>query len=275
MEDLRALWVNLTVGVQESELPLAFRKRCKVTYCSGAAHLQEIFKRSAKTFDLICFDYDYPNRNGLQLIRNTKLTRPSLPIVMLTVQHSEALAVWAFRTKVFDYLVKPVASSDAERCLTTLSDICDHKEAQPIREVFSTLDKIPQEVLCTPIPDDCSLASALDYIERNFRSPIKGKDVAASSGLDQFRFSRLFRETFGLTFRDYLINYRLREACRLLENPQSAVGDVGFAVGFQDPGYFSRIFKQRLGITPSSLIGSKPSAAINQVFDVLPKIAAQ
>lgn len=273
MENFQVLWVNLTVSVQESELPPSFRESCKVTYCTGADHLQEIFTHSAKAFDFVCFDYDYPDRNGLQLIRSTKLTRPSLPILMLTVQHSEALAVWAFRTKVWDYLVKPVANNDAERCLATLSRVCAHKKAQPIRKVISSMDKIPQEILSVPIPDDCSLAPALEYIEKNFRSPIKGKDVAASCGLDQFRFSRLFKETFGLTFRDYLINYRLREACRLFENPRSAVGDVGFAVGFQDPGYFARIFKQRLGITPSALIGHQPSAEIEQVFDVLPNIA--
>jgi YesN/AraC family two-component response regulator len=273
MEILRALWVNLTVGVQESELPSSFSKNCKVTYCNGAEHLQEIFRHSVQTFDFVCFDYDYPDRNGLQLIRSTKLTRPSLPIVMLTVQHSEALAVWAFRTKVWDYIVKPVAHEDAERCVTTLSHVCAHKEAQPIRKVISSMDKIPQEILFVPIPDDCSLAPALEYIERNFRSPIKGEDVAASCGLNQFRFSRLFKETFGLTFQNYLINYRLREACRLLQNPRSAVGDVGFAVGFQDPGYFSRIFKQRLGLAPSALIGQKPSTAIERVFEALPNVA--
>jgi YesN/AraC family two-component response regulator len=273
METLQGLWVDLTVGVQESELAPSFRQSCKLTYCSGAEHLKEIFSRSNKAFDFVCFDYDYPDRNGLQLIRSTKVSRPSLPIVMFTVQHSEALSIWAFRTKVWDYLVKPVANQEAERCLATLLQVCAHKEAQPIRKVISTMDKIPQEILFAPIPDDCSLAPALEYIERNFRAPIRAEDVAASCGLNQFRFSRLFKETFGLTFQNYLINYRLREACRLLENPRSAVGDVGFAVGFQDPAYFSRIFKQRLGLAPSALVGQKPSIAIEQVFEALPKIA--
>ncbi len=58
-----------------------------------------------------------------------------------------------------------------------------------------------------------------------------------------------------MTFRDYVVAYRLREACRLLENPTTSVSDVAYAVGFNDASYFSRMFKQRVGLAPSLVLG--------------------
>lgn len=59
---------------------------------------------------LICFDYDYPNGKRLKVLQEIKHRFPSIPILMLTVQHSEELAVWAFRTGVRDFIVKPIKS---------------------------------------------------------------------------------------------------------------------------------------------------------------------
>jgi len=251
----------MTVATKEGEAPPAFRRCCEITYCADVEALDDLLARKSREIDLVCFDFDYPDRQGLRLVRSAKIAQPSLPFLMLTVQHSEALAIWAFRTKCWDYLVKPVPKREAERCLAALSRVLDHRSSQTPRSTASQPDRIPDEISFTPKPEDCSLAPAVYYIEQNFRSRVRSDDVAARCGLSPFRFSRLFKETFGLTFRDYLIDYRLKEAYRLLENPTVTVADVAFAVGFHDPSYFTRIFKQRLGIAPSTLIGHAMATA--------------
>jgi len=197
-----------------------------------------------------------------------------LPIVMLTTQHSEALAVWAFRSKVWDYLVKPVSKRDVQRCMVSLSRALAERNEQAPRKSAGQADKIPDEIAFVPKADDHTLAPALRFVEKNFRSAIKSESVAASCNLSPFRFSRLFKETFGVTFRDYLINFRLREAYRLFENPRVTVADVAFAVGFNDPSYFARVFKQRLGAAPSSLIGHAHSDSFCEQWLELPNIQA-
>jgi YesN/AraC family two-component response regulator len=258
MEKLETLWVDLTVSVNEGELPPGFRRHCTTTHCSESTQIGELLRE--RSFDLICFDFDYPERTMLRLLRDTKSRHPSLPVLMLTVQHSESLAVWAFRSKVWDYLVKPVGTKEAERCLTALQRALAHRREQTGRMAAVRSDRIPGEVSYTPKPEACSVAAALYYVEQNFHSRIKSEDVAGLCGLSPFRFSRLFKETFGITFRDYLVSYRLKEACRLLENPTVSVADVAFAVGFNDPSYFTRIFKHRVGVAPSVLIGQPPMA---------------
>ena len=69
--------------------------------------------------------------------------------------------------------------------------------------------------------------------------------------MSPFVFSRKFKDVFGISFRDYVVRYRLRAACGLLKNPGSSVTDVAFAVGFNDVSYFSRMFKRHFGMPPS------------------------
>jgi len=274
MESLHALWIQLSVAVSESEPSSTFRPWCDIYYWSNVEQVEELIAQKHDQFDLAVFDYDYPDRTGLRLLRSVKTDFPSLPIVMLTTQHSEALAVWAFRSKVWDYLVKPVSKRDVQRCMVGLSRALTERRSQPPRRTAGQADKIPDEVAVVPKVDTHTLAPALRFIERNFRSAIKSESVAESCNLSPFRFSRLFKETFGITFRDYLINYRLREAYRLFENPRVTVADVAFAVGFNDPSYFTRVFKQRIGAAPSALIGHAHSELSGELSLELPNLQA-
>jgi len=255
MRPIRLLWLDLTVSLKDAEPQAAFRPWAEVIRCVDVEQLEDVLALKGSQCDLICFDFDYPDRAGLRLLRSTKAGYPSLPIVMLTVQHSEALAIWAFRSKIWDYLVKPVHKREVERCLVGLSRALGQRGAQTPRRPATHPDRIPQEIIFESPTDEHSLGPAIRHIERYFRTAIRSESIAACCNLSPFRFSRLFKENFGMTFRDYLINYRLREACRLLENPKVTVADVAFAVGFNDPSYFTRIFKQRVGMAPSSLIG--------------------
>lgn len=274
MRTLRALWIDLTVAVKESEASDALRPLCDPYYWSDLDQLEELLSQQRKEFDLAVFDFDYPDRAALRLLRSVKTDSPSLPIVMLTTQHSEALAVWAFRSKVWDYLVKPVSKRDAERCIVSLSRALLERNDQAPRKPAGQADKIPDEVAFVPKTHEHTLAPALRFVERNFRSVIKSESAAAACHLSPFRFSRLFKETFGVTFRDYLINYRLREAYRLFENPTVTVADVAFAVGFNDPSYFTRVFKQRIGAPPSSLIGHPHTELAGELSLELPNLQA-
>nr|NIO39085.1 response regulator [Burkholderiales bacterium] len=134
MRPLRMLWLDLTVSIKEAEPQVAFRPWCDVIHCVDIAHLDDVLAADESQWDLVCFDFDYPDRAGLRLLRATKSDYPSLPIVMLTVQHSEALAIWAFRSKIWDYLVKPAHKREVERCLVGLSRALSQRDTQTPRK---------------------------------------------------------------------------------------------------------------------------------------------
>ena len=251
------LWVDLTLSLKEAELPLGFQDYFNIRCCANPFDLDSVVV--TRPPQVICFDFDYPDQAGLRLLLDTKRTHPSLPILMLTLQHSEALAIWAFRSKVWDYLVKPVPRYETDRCLRTLLAMKRHGLTQQHRVPAMQRHRLPEEVSVRQRQTDPTLAPAVYYVEKYYRAKLLIEDVAQVCGMSPFRFSRAFKESFGRTFRDYIVDYRLREACRLLENPRATVTDVAYAVGFNDPSYFARVFKQRVGEPPSMVIGQKSS----------------
>lgn len=244
------LWVDMTVSVREAELPAAFTEACEIKLCPQLALVDEII--CAGGFNGVCFDVDYPDQSSLSLIRDIKTRYPSLPILFLTLQHSEPLAVWAFRTGVIDYLVKPVSRTELHRCLGILNKVTTFRATQSSRQLLDQIAPIPAEVPVVVRKDGGGLLPALYYVKRNFRFKIRNETVAALCGTSPFRFCRQFREAYGITFQDYVIRYRILEACRILRNPNTGVTDVAYAVGFNDASYFSRTFKKHIGTQPSS-----------------------
>lgn len=250
------MWVDQTVSVRQSELPRLFGSYFDITRPHAGSSLQSEIRRLAP--NLLLFDFDYPERPGLKLLEQTKREFPRIPILMTTVQHSESLAVWAFRARVWDYLVKPVPERDLERTLSALKDLTrDIENTVRIRAICSNKSPIPEENSVAPrSTTPAELMPALAYIEQNFRKKVSSANVAKACNMDSFRFSRSFRSAFGITFKEYLMRVRIKEACRLLEKPDIAITEVAYLSGFNDPSYFSKTFKRYAGVSPSVYVSS-------------------
>jgi len=236
--------------MKHAELPVAFTESCEIVICHNIDRVDEMIR--SESIDGICFDMDYPDYNSLDLLRKTKIKHPPVPIIFLTLQHSESLAVWSFRTRVLDYLVKPVSRGELHRSLQTLRFVMDLRAYQGVRALSKNVAPIPPEIPHTMRTDDVQLLPALYYVQRNFRFKVKNETVSELCGMSPFRFSRSFREIYGITFQDFVVRYRILESCRLLESPSANVTDVAYAIGFNDASYFSRTFRRYVGMTPSS-----------------------
>lgn len=245
----------MTVESSAPEVPAEFAAQAQVVRVARPQALAQQLKGARP--DAVVFDFDYPDKTSLGLAASLKEEHPSVPMVLLTVQHSEALAVWSFRARFMDFLVRPVVSDDVNRCLALLDDIAVERRAQTYRHAPASIAPIPAEVPAA-IGRAGSLQPALHYIEKNLGSRIVAEDVARLCRMSPFRFSRAFREAFGVNFREYVLKLRLNEAARLLENPQAPVTHVASAVGFNDMSYFSRMFKREFGTTPSAAQVSSP-----------------
>lgn len=92
----------------------------------------------------------------------------------------------------------------------------------------------------------------LKYIENHYMDKITIEAISTEAGLSQSHFMKYFKNTMGTSFIDYLNEYRLTMASRLLISSDSSILDIASEVGFENLSYFNRCFKKRFHQTPST-----------------------
>jgi AraC-like DNA-binding protein len=247
----RLLWFDLTHDKSATDCTPAFANTCEISLIRDL----KVSALNNHQPDMICMHYDRPDALGLRLLLEIKCAAPSVPITMLTVQHSEELAVWALRSKVWDYLVLPLPTAERDRYLVALRELCQLRSHTPAKETKRPLtraNQLPESVRLTKqYQKQLPLEGAVQYIEEHFQEHIEQSQIAKHCGISPFRFSRLFKQTYEVGFVEFVLGKRMEKAEELLCNSQMPITSIAYAVGFQDPSYFTRAFKQYFGCCPS------------------------
>lgn len=89
-----------------------------------------------------------------------------------------------------------------------------------------------------------------NYIRENVSDEISNTEIGAIFGYHPFYVSRVLKERKGMTLRQYIIAYRLKQAKRLLELSDRSAAEIAAECGFTDASYFAKTFKAAFGITP-------------------------
>ncbi|MEA5146070.1 MAG: AraC family transcriptional regulator, partial [Candidatus Limiplasma sp.] len=95
------------------------------------------------------------------------------------------------------------------------------------------------------------IRKAKSLIEEQYANPdLTLKDVASHVALSNNHFCTIFSQETGETFTEYLTSVRMNKAKELLRDRQMRTSDVAFQVGYNDPHYFSYLFKKHAGTSP-------------------------
>ncbi len=89
-----------------------------------------------------------------------------------------------------------------------------------------------------------------NYIRENVADEISNTEIGAIFGYHPFYVSRMLKERKGMTLRQYIIAYRLKQAKRLLELTDRSAAEIAEECGFTDASYFAKTFKSAFGVTP-------------------------
>jgi two-component system response regulator YesN len=91
-----------------------------------------------------------------------------------------------------------------------------------------------------------------EYVKQNLRQPLSLESVCSHIGISQTYLSRLFRKYTNMSFNKYITMHRIKEAKKLIDSYSNIlVQDVAYAVGYDNPSYFSKVFREVVGVTPS------------------------
>ena len=94
------------------------------------------------------------------------------------------------------------------------------------------------------------LTDALSYIRSHHMQNLTLEDVAAQVYVSPYYLSHMFKEKLGVTFVEYLTRVRVEMAKNYLLNTQLPVAAIAERVGYEDAGYFGKVFKRLTGATP-------------------------
>lgn len=196
----------------------------------------------------IVFDFGHPSAAALALLQRTKTDWPAIPILMLTDFHDEALAVWALRVRVWDYLVKPV---DTGVFLIRLEELARVRAARELMQPLQETSRYPQTAGLAPTGRVRETVER--YVRPRLSKKIVQKAVAEQCGMSVCHFSRVFRQVYGITFKEFLLQARIERAAVLFADARApvTVTAVCYEAGFKDLAYFGRVFRRYKGMSPS------------------------
>lgn len=96
-----------------------------------------------------------------------------------------------------------------------------------------------------------SIYEVCRYMKATFKQNLPISEYAQMCSLSESRFSHLFTEVVGVSPIKYILSIKIQKARVLLEETDLSIGEIGEHIGIQDRYYFSRFYKQNVGMTPT------------------------
>lgn len=92
---------------------------------------------------------------------------------------------------------------------------------------------------------------AVDYIKKNLHQKLSIDSIAKMAYVSKSNFFKMFKDELGTSPNDFILQERINRAKELLAS-QNSIKETAYQTGFSDTNYFTRVFKQLVGVTPKS-----------------------
>lgn len=199
--------------------------------------------------DLIVSDVMMPGMNGFELTKRLKnsFETSHIPIILLTALSTDENVLEGTESGADAYITKPFSP---QLLMARILQLLNQREI--LRQKFG---KVPQEIRSAMLRNeqDSLFVKRLDCIvySRLGEQDLSVDKVAGLLHLGRTIFYKKVRGTTGYTPNEYIRVIRLRKAAELLKESEKNVSEVAYAVGFDNPYYFSKCFKEQFGMPPS------------------------
>ncbi|MDO4164462.1 MAG: two-component regulator propeller domain-containing protein [Bacteroides sp.] len=200
--------------------------------------------------DLIVSDLMMPEMNGIELCRHVKdkLETSHIPVILLTAKTQEESRAEAYEVGADAYLTKPFNLSVLH---ARIRNLLKHKErmAQDFKNqlVFEV-----KELDYTSV-DEEFMQRAIDCVHRHLSDPeFDQQQFVDEMNTSKSTLYKKLKSLTGLNTSGFIRNVRLKSAARIIEEKEGGIriSELAYAVGFNDPKYFSVCFKKELGMLP-------------------------
>ncbi|SCX81685.1 response regulator transcription factor [Alkaliphilus peptidifermentans] len=209
--------------------------------------------------DIVITDVKMPKMDGIVMIQEV-VDKVDAEYIIISGYSDFQYAQQAVRLGVKDYLLKPVEDKELFYTLNRIvENIKDRKEQQRLKNSTSYLQQCQIQffneylVVSGNRGKEKYVIDTVNYIKEHYKEDITIKIASEVLYISESYLSRLFKKETGYTFVEYLTNYRMKKAIKLLVKEDMKIFEVADAVGYSDSRYFSALFKKCVGITPTEV----------------------
>ena len=247
LNDRRIVLVEDDVDVRQF-LTRELGRYFEVTACNDGEAALEMIRREKP--DLIVSDVVMPRMDGIELLKNIRQDDNlfDIPFILLTAMDDAKRRMQGVKSGADSYLPKPVSISLlTTRCLKLL----EHHER--LKQSFSKEALSPQQPPIIATDQDKKFRQILDAkIEARLSDPkLSIDDLGESMNFRHSQFFSRVKEVTGMSPGEYIRRIKMERAAQILSDETVTISETAYQLGFSDPLYFGRCFKQHYGITPS------------------------
>lgn len=190
--------------------------------------------------DLVLTDIRMPVMDGIEFVTHLRNSYPDTLVIILTGFKNFEYAQAAVKLGVMDYLVKPCTEEDVRQVLWKANERFAGRGGKAKR----VSNEVPD------MKQDNAIRKAIAYVKESYAQECRLTEVAAHVHLNASYFSVLFKKTTGESFTAFVTRYRMEKAMELLQNTDMRIFEIAGAIGFDEPNYFTNVFKQHYRRSP-------------------------
>lgn len=199
--------------------------------------------------ELIISDVMMPIMDGMELCSRLKkdIQTSHIPVILLTAQNMVENWIEGLETGADDYISKPFNLQVLQARMQNLIE-----GRHRLKMMFSNPSDVALNEATSNSVDEEFMMRVYDVLEKSYQNP----DFSASQFASEMFMSRslLYKKIRAITdlnITDFINSFKLKKAVSLIRENKLPIADIAFQVGFNDPKYFSRIFKKFYGMSPS------------------------
>lgn len=201
---------------------------------------------------LIVSDISMPEMNGIELCKKIKCDSRTaqIPVILLTALTTENDQLAGLESGANDYILKPF---NFEILLSKIHNLL--RMQQTLKTTYQKQVEVNAQAIHVVSEDEKFLKSVFDSIEGNITNlNFSVEELAKQVNLSRVSLYKKLLTLTGKTPVDCIRTIRLKRAVQLLEKSQLSIANVAYDVGFNNPTYFSKVFKEAYGMLPSEYV---------------------
>lgn len=191
--------------------------------------------------NIVFTDMKMPNKDGIGLLKWLQEQELSIKTIVISGYDDYQYMRNAITYGSFDYILKPIEPS-----------ILNETIAKAVAQIQEDTIKKKQAFPEVSFEEEVTVIQEIEvFLRDNYQRDVKLKEISDRFFLSREYISRKFKQVYGETISEFVLNTRMEIAKKLLQNSAVKVYEISSMIGYQDDKYFRKVFKKQVGVTPT------------------------